>query len=95
MGSRPTRATTYYAPKPFHAPIRGLPLPPGLWGAKVRITALKERLEEVDTDLGELGEVIQEALDETFEEHYAVRDVRITKADQISVIIDLLEDEED
>ncbi|MEE9173998.1 MAG: hypothetical protein V3U30_03370 [Thermoplasmata archaeon] len=61
----------------------------------MRITALKERLEEVETDLGELGEVIQEALDETFEEHYAVRDVRITEADQISVIIDLLEDEED
>ncbi len=57
--------------------------------------ALKERLEKLDTGLVDIEEVIQEALDEEFDEKYTVRDVRITKADQISVIIDLIEDEED
>lgn len=55
----------------------------------MRITGLKERLEEVDTELGDIREVIQEALDEEFEEEYTVLDVRITQADQISVLIDL------
>lgn len=51
--------------------------------------ALKERLAEVDTGLGDIREVIQEALDEEFEEEYTVQDVQITQADRISVLIDL------
>ncbi|MFQ5909018.1 MAG: hypothetical protein ACE5JE_09400 [Thermoplasmata archaeon] len=51
--------------------------------------ALKERLAEVDTELGDIREVIQEALDEEFEEEYTVQDVGITQTDQISVLIDL------
>jgi hypothetical protein len=51
--------------------------------------ALKERLAEIDTGLGDIREVIQEALDEEFEEEYTVREVRITPADLISVLIDL------
>ncbi len=50
---------------------------------------MKERLEEVDTELGDIREVIQEALDEEFEEEYTVEDVRITQEDRISVLIDL------
>ncbi|MFQ5918733.1 MAG: hypothetical protein ACE5I4_01640 [Thermoplasmata archaeon] len=51
--------------------------------------ALKERLVEVETELSDIREVIQEALDEEFEEDYRVQDVRITRTDQISVLIDL------
>ncbi len=60
----------------------------------VSITALKERLEEVETELGEIGETIQKALDRTFQEEYEVGDVRITKADHISVLIDLVKEED-
>lgn len=60
----------------------------------MNITALKEALEEVDTELGEIGEAVQKALDRTFQEEYEVGDVRITKADRISVIIKLIPDED-
>ncbi|MFQ5553083.1 MAG: hypothetical protein ACE5EW_05130 [Thermoplasmata archaeon] len=50
---------------------------------------MKERLAEVDTGLGDIREVIQEALDEEFEEEYTVQDVQITQSDRISVLIDL------
>ncbi len=56
---------------------------------------MKERLEKLDTELSEIGVVIQEALDEEFEEEYTVQEVRITQADHISVIIDLTEDMEE
>ncbi len=56
---------------------------------------MKERLKKLDTDLVDIEEVIQEALDEEFDEGYTVRDVRITKEDRISVLIDLTEPEED
>ncbi len=49
-------------------------------------------LEEVDTELGELQEAIQGALDKTFQEEYDVRDVMIDKKGLIVVTIDLLED---
>ncbi len=52
-------------------------------------------LEEVDTELGELGEAIQTALDRTFQEEYEVRDVMIDAKGLIVVTIDLLEDAED
>ncbi len=55
----------------------------------MRIMGLKERLEEVDTELSDIREVIQEALDEEFEEEYTVEDVRITQGDRILVLIDL------
>ena len=55
---------------------------------------MKEALEEVDTELGEIGEAVQKALDRTFQEEYEVGDVRITKADRISVIIKLIPDED-
>jgi hypothetical protein len=61
----------------------------------VRITGLKERLKKLETELVDIEEVIQEALDEEFDEKYTVRDVRITKEDRISVLIDLTEPEED
>ncbi len=61
----------------------------------MRTTALKERLKKLDTELVDIEEVIQEALDEQFDEEYSVRDVRITKEDHISVVIDLTEPEED
>ncbi len=61
----------------------------------MRTTALKERLKKLDTDLVDIEEVIQEALDEQFDEEYSVREVRITKEDRISVLIDLTEPEED
>ncbi len=56
---------------------------------------MKERLKKLDTELVDIEEVIQEALDEQFDEEYSVRDVRITKEDRISVLIDLTEPEED
>ncbi len=49
-------------------------------------------LEEVDTELGELAETIQKALDRTFQEEYEVKDVTIDKDGLILVAIDLLED---
>ncbi len=52
-----------------------------------------KRLEEVETELGELGEAIQDKLDATFQEEYSVRDVMIDKKGLIVVTIDLLEDE--
>ncbi len=51
-------------------------------------------LEEVDTELGELGEAIQKALDRGFQEEYDVRDVMIDAKGLIVVTIDLLEDED-
>ncbi len=56
---------------------------------------MKGRLEKLETELVDIEEVIQEALDEEFDEKYTVRDVRITKEDRISVLIDLTEPEED
>ncbi len=61
----------------------------------MRITGLKGRLEKLETELVDIEEVIQEALDEEFDEEYTVRDVRITKEDRISVLIDLTEPEAD
>ncbi len=52
-----------------------------------------KRLEEVETELGELGDTIQKALDRDFQEDYDVRDVMIDKKGLIVVTIDLLEDE--
>ncbi len=60
----------------------------------MNITALKEQLEEVETELGEIGETIQKALDRDFQEEYEVGDVRITKADRISVLIALVPEED-
>ncbi len=51
-----------------------------------------KRLEEVETELGELGEAIQKALDRTFQEEYEVKAVTIDKDGLILVAIDLLED---
>ncbi len=51
-----------------------------------------KRLEEVETELGELGETIQKALDRTFQEEYEVKDVTIDKDGLILVGIALLED---
>ncbi len=51
-----------------------------------------KRLEEVETELGELGEVVQKALDRTFQEEYEVKNVAIDKEGLIMVSIDLLED---
>ncbi len=52
-----------------------------------------KRLEEVETELGELGEAIQKALDRTFQEDYEVKDVAIDEGGLILVSINLLEDE--
>ncbi len=52
-------------------------------------------LEEVETELGELGEAIQKALDRGFQEEYEVKDVMIDAKGLIVVTIDLLEDAED
>ncbi len=52
-----------------------------------------KRLEEVDTELGELGEVIQKALDRGFQEDYEVKDVTIDRDGTILVFVNLLEDE--
>ncbi len=49
-------------------------------------------LEAVDTELGELGEAIQKALDRTLQEEYEVKDVAIDKEGLILVSINLLED---
>ncbi len=51
-------------------------------------------LEEVETELGELGETIQGALDKTFQEDYEVRGVMIDKKGLIVVTIDLLPEED-
>ncbi len=51
-----------------------------------------KRLEEVDTELGELADTIQKALDRDFQEEYEVKDVTIDKDGLILVAIDLLED---
>ncbi len=53
-----------------------------------------KRLEEVDTELGELGETIQKALDRSFQEDYEVKDVTIDEDGLIMVSINLLEDED-
>ncbi len=50
-------------------------------------------LEAVDTELGELGETVQKALDRDFQEEYEVKAVTIDKDGLILVAIDLLEDE--
>ncbi len=55
----------------------------------------KEALEEVETELGELGEAIQKALDRTFREEYEVKDVAIDDEGFIMVKIALLEDEDE
>ncbi len=49
-------------------------------------------LEEVDTELGELGETVQKALDRDFQEEYEVKDVTIDKDGLILVAIALLKD---
>ncbi len=51
-----------------------------------------KRLEEVETELGELGEAVQKALDRTFQEEYEVKDVAIDSEGLILVSINLLED---
>ncbi len=51
-----------------------------------------KRLEEVETELGELGEAIQKALDRTFQEEYEVKDVAIDSEGLILVSVALLED---
>ncbi len=55
----------------------------------------KEALAEVETELGELGEAIQKALDRTFREEYTVMDVTIDDGGFIIVSIALLEDDDD
>ena len=59
------------------------------------ITALKEHLKELDYELGEIGEIIQKALDREFKETYEVGDVRITRANRISVLIEFVKDEDE
>ncbi len=49
-------------------------------------------LEDLDTELGELGEVIEEALNKYFEEEYEVKKVDIDEEGLILVSINLLED---
>ncbi len=49
-------------------------------------------LEAVDTELGELGEAVQKALDKTFQEEYEVVNVLIDSEGMILVSINLLED---
>ncbi len=49
-------------------------------------------LEAADTELGELGEAVQKALDRTFQEEYEVKDVAIDSEGLILVSINLLED---
>ncbi len=49
-------------------------------------------LEELDTELGELGEAIQDKLDATFQEEYDVVNVLIDSEGLILVSISLLED---
>ncbi len=56
-------------------------------------TALKEQLAEVETELGEIGEVVEEALNKYFQEEYEVGDVKLVK-DRILVSIKLVPDEE-
>ncbi len=51
-------------------------------------------LKEVETELGELGEAIQKALDRGFQEDYEVKDVAIDEEGLILVTINLLEDED-
>ncbi len=51
-----------------------------------------KRLEALDTELGELGEAIQKALDRGFQEEYDVVNVLIDKEGLILVSINLLED---
>ncbi len=51
-----------------------------------------KRLEEVETELGELGETVQKALDRDFQEEYEVKDVTIDGDGLIIVSINLLED---
>ncbi len=49
-------------------------------------------LEALDTELGELGDTIQKALDRGFQEEYEVKKVDIDEDGLILVSIDLLED---
>ncbi len=51
-----------------------------------------KRLEEVETELGELAETIEKALNRDFQEVYEVKDVTIDKDGLIFVSINLLED---
>ncbi len=51
-----------------------------------------KRLEELDTELGELGEVIEDKLNSYFQEEYKVKAVTIDGDGLILVAIDLLED---
>ncbi len=52
-----------------------------------------KRLEEVETELGELADTIEKALNRDFQEEYEVKDVAIDKDGLILVSINLLEDE--
>ncbi len=52
-------------------------------------------LEAVDTELGELGETVQKALDRGFQEEYEVVNVLIDSEGIILVSINLLEDAEE
>ncbi len=51
-----------------------------------------KRLEEAETELGELGETIEKALNRDFHEEYEVVNVLIDKEGLILVSINLLED---
>ncbi len=56
-------------------------------------TETAKRLEEAETELGELGETIEKALNRDFHEEYEVKDVAIDSEGLILVSINLLEDE--
>ncbi len=51
-------------------------------------------LEDVETELGELGDSIQKALDKTFQEDYEVKDVTIDDEGLVLVSIALLQDDD-
>ncbi len=53
-----------------------------------------KRLEEVETELGEIAEAVEKALDRTFQEEYEVKDVTIDGDGLIVVTIDLLPEED-
>lgn len=58
-------------------------------------TETAKLLEQVDTNLGEIGETIQDALDSAFQEEYDVVNVSIEKEGLIVVSINLLEEPEE
>ncbi len=81
-GRRSAGPITFTRPKTWEGVITEMP------------AETAKRLEEVETELGELGEAIQKALDKTFQEEYEVRDTMIDKKGLIVVTIDLLPEED-